>query len=87
MQHLKNTSKDFQIVDLFLMVKCVCSERTSSRFQSYFSQDKISLDTAKVKTVREFNHLQNVKDLRIFLGMTNCCSKFTEGDAEICHPL
>lgn len=67
--------------------KCVFRTNKISFFEVIFSQDGISPDPAKVKAVVEFSHPQIVKDLRSFLGMTNYCSRFIEGYAEICRPL
>ena len=42
---------------------------------------------AKVKAVHDFDHPQNVKDLRSFLGLTNYCARFIKDYAKMCQPL
>ena len=67
--------------------KCIFRTNRISFFGVVFSENGISPDPAKVKAVHDFDHPQNVKDLRSFLGLTNYCARFIKDYAKMCQPL
>ena len=67
--------------------KCIFRTNRISFFGVVFGENGISPDPAKVKAVHDFDHPQNVKDLRSFLGLTNYCARFIKDYAKMCQPL
>jgi hypothetical protein len=51
------------------------------------SQDGVSMDPAKVKTILEWKPPRNVKDVQVFLGFANFYRKFIKGYSKITEPL
>jgi hypothetical protein len=51
------------------------------------SEGGISIDPSKVKDVLSWNTLQNVSDIRSFLGLTGYYRRFIEGFSKISKPM
>ena len=51
------------------------------------SDEGLQIDPEKVKTICNFDRPTNVTEVRSFLGMTNYCSRFIKGHAELTEPL
>ena len=51
------------------------------------SDEGLLIDPEKVKTICNFDRPTNVTEVRSFLGMTNYCSRFIKGHAELTEPL
>ena len=51
------------------------------------SNQGLQIDPEKVTTIRKFERPSNATEVRSFLGMTNYCSRFIRGHAELTEPL
>ena len=67
--------------------KCELNKNKITFFVVVFSDQGVSPDPSKVKSIKETSVPQNVNKLRTFLGMTSYCSRFISDYATICEPL
>ena len=51
------------------------------------SNQGLQINPEKVTTIRKFERPSNATEVRCFLGMTNYCSRFIRGHAELTEPL
>jgi transposase InsO family protein len=67
--------------------KCAFFKQETIFLGHLVGQDGIKPDPAKVKAVKDWPVLTNVKEVRSFLGLTNYFRKFIQGYAKMAHPL
>ena len=67
--------------------KCFFNQTKLTFFGMVFSSEGISPDPAKVSAIKNISTPQNAKDVRSFLGMATCYSKFIPKFSDLSEPL
>jgi hypothetical protein len=87
-QHLRMVLQKLRENQLYAKLnKCEFWLKEVSFLGHIISEGGISVDPSKVKDVLSWKTLQNVSDIRGFLGLTRYCRRFIEGFSKISKPM
>ena len=90
-QHLSHLTLVFEkLKETGLKVKpskCRFAAQEVAYLGHVITRDGFSVDKEKMEVVTDYQTPKNVRDLRAFLSLCNCCRRFVKGFAKIAHDL
>ncbi|XP_059070957.1 uncharacterized protein LOC131861807 [Cryptomeria japonica] len=87
-EHLKEVFSLLKVNDLYVKKeKCAFAQEEVSFLGHIVGHGQIRPDSEKLQAIRDWEPLQNVHEVRKFLGLANYYQKFVEGYSRISSPL
>ncbi|KAL0400063.1 UNVERIFIED_CONTAM: Retrovirus-related Pol polyprotein from transposon [Sesamum radiatum] len=87
-EHLRQVLARLREYELYAKVsKCLFAQETISFLGHIVERGRIRMDPKKVHAIEEWQPLNDVYDLRSFLGLANYYRRFVKGYSKIARPM